>query len=138
MAASNERTQFGDISPPDSAATATVQHRVAFYETDAMGIVHHSNYVRFFEHARVSWLEQYGVGGAAGWSRRDREGGARRCDVDRRRAGGGAVPDGVRGICLALAASTVVACSVPRWPVDAPMSSPYVRKIMHLYRTKSF
>ena len=34
-------------------------HRVAFYETDAMGIVHHSNYVRFFEHARVRWLEEY-------------------------------------------------------------------------------
>ena len=31
----------------------------------------------------------------------------------------------MRRICLALAASTVVACSVPRWPVDAPMSSPY-------------
>ena len=24
-----------------------------------MGIVHHSNYVRFFEHARVRWLEEH-------------------------------------------------------------------------------
>jgi acyl-CoA thioester hydrolase len=34
-------------------------HRVAFYETDAMGIVHHSNYVRFFELARVVWMDEH-------------------------------------------------------------------------------
>ncbi|MFN7454619.1 MAG: acyl-CoA thioesterase [Pseudobdellovibrionaceae bacterium] len=32
-----------------------VQHRVQFYETDLMGIVHHSNYLRFCEEARVAW-----------------------------------------------------------------------------------
>ena len=31
----------------------------------------------------------------------------------------------MRGVCLALATCGVVACSVPRWPVDAPMSSPF-------------
>jgi acyl-CoA thioester hydrolase len=36
-----------------------VRHRVAFYETDAMGVVHHSNYVRFLEHARVVWLDEH-------------------------------------------------------------------------------
>ena len=36
-----------------------MQHRVGFYETDAMGIVHHSNYLRFFENARVVWLETH-------------------------------------------------------------------------------
>ena len=45
--------------PPASAAVTTIRHSVAFYETDAMGIVHHSNYVRFFEHARVRWLEEH-------------------------------------------------------------------------------
>ncbi len=44
---------------PDGATTITTQHRVAFYETDAMGIVHHSNYLRFFENARVVWLETH-------------------------------------------------------------------------------
>lgn len=34
-------------SPPQGAAITKVRHHVAFYETDAMGIVHHSNYVRF-------------------------------------------------------------------------------------------
>jgi len=44
---------------PASVATTTHAHRVAFYETDAMGIVHHSNYLRFFERARVDWLAEH-------------------------------------------------------------------------------
>lgn len=36
-------------------------HRVQFYETDLMGIVHHSNYLRFCEEARVAWAHQHGV-----------------------------------------------------------------------------
>ena len=31
------------------------EHRVQFYETDMMGIVHHSNYLRLYEEARVAW-----------------------------------------------------------------------------------
>ena len=46
-------------SPPAGAARATLRHRVAFYETDAMGIVHHANYVRFLEEARVVWLDEH-------------------------------------------------------------------------------
>jgi acyl-CoA thioester hydrolase len=34
--------------------------RVAFADTDAMGIVHHSNYLRYFEVARVGWLRLKG------------------------------------------------------------------------------
>jgi len=38
-----------------------VYHRkVNFYETDAQGIVHHSNYPRYFEEARGYWLEKNG------------------------------------------------------------------------------
>jgi acyl-CoA thioester hydrolase len=33
-------------------------HRVPFYETDAMGVVHHSNYVRYLELARILWLDE--------------------------------------------------------------------------------
>jgi acyl-CoA thioester hydrolase len=36
-----------------------VQHRVAFYETDAMGIVHHANHVRYLELARVRWMDEH-------------------------------------------------------------------------------
>lgn len=35
-------------------------HKVQYYETDKMAIVHHSNYIRWFEEARVDWLEQIG------------------------------------------------------------------------------
>lgn len=37
------------------------QHKVQFYETDLMGIVHHSNYLRFFEEARVGWAHSKGL-----------------------------------------------------------------------------
>jgi acyl-CoA thioester hydrolase len=36
-------------------------HRVQYYETDQMAIVHHSNYIRWFEEARVDWFEQMGL-----------------------------------------------------------------------------
>lgn len=37
-------------------------HKVQYYETDQMGIVHHSNYIRWMEEARVDLLEQIGIG----------------------------------------------------------------------------
>ena len=45
--------------PPSGARISLVDHTVAFYETDAMGVVHHSNYLRFFEEARARWLEDH-------------------------------------------------------------------------------
>lgn len=38
-----------------------VKERVRFVDTDMMGVVHHSNYFRWFEIARVAYLEQAGV-----------------------------------------------------------------------------
>ena len=35
-------------------------HKVHYYETDKMGITHHSNYIRWMEEARVDFLEQVG------------------------------------------------------------------------------
>ena len=37
------------------------KHRVQFYETDLMRIVHHSNYLRFCEEARVAWAHSRGL-----------------------------------------------------------------------------
>ncbi len=37
-------------------------HKVQYYETDKMGITHHSNYIRFMEEARVDFMEQLGFG----------------------------------------------------------------------------
>ena len=38
------------------------KHKVQYYETDKMGIVHHSNYIRWFEEARTEALESLGIG----------------------------------------------------------------------------
>ena len=36
-------------------------HEVQYYETDAMQIVHHSNYIRWFEEARLASLKWAGL-----------------------------------------------------------------------------
>lgn len=38
------------------------EHRTQYYETDQMGIIHHSNYIRWFEEARCDMMEQMGLG----------------------------------------------------------------------------
>ena len=38
------------------------RHEVRYYETDKMGITHHSNYIRIMEEARLDWMEQLGYG----------------------------------------------------------------------------
>lgn len=37
-------------------------HKVFYYETDKMGVVHHSNYIRWMEEARIHFLESIGYG----------------------------------------------------------------------------
>lgn len=37
-------------------------HKVNYYETDKMGITHHSNYIRWMEEARIHFLENIGFG----------------------------------------------------------------------------
>lgn len=37
------------------------ERRVFYYETDKMGIMHHSNYIRIFEESRVDFLQQSGM-----------------------------------------------------------------------------
>lgn len=36
-------------------------HEVKYYETDQMGCVHHSNYIRWFEESRLEFLKQIGL-----------------------------------------------------------------------------
>ncbi len=38
------------------------KRKVFYYETDQMGIVHHSNYIRWFEEARLEYMEELGLG----------------------------------------------------------------------------
>ncbi len=37
------------------------ERRINYYETDKMGIVHHSNYIRFLEEARCQMLDDNGM-----------------------------------------------------------------------------
>ena len=37
-------------------------HEVRYYETDKMGVTHHSNYIRIMEEARLDWMDQLGYG----------------------------------------------------------------------------
>ena len=38
------------------------EHKAHYYETDQMGIIHHSNYIRWFEEARTNLLDSVGFG----------------------------------------------------------------------------
>ena len=41
--------------------TRDIPIRVRYYETDCMGFVHHSNYVRYYETARTEMLRELGM-----------------------------------------------------------------------------
>ena len=38
------------------------EHHAQYYETDQMGCVHHSNFIRWMEEARIDMMEQMGCG----------------------------------------------------------------------------
>ncbi len=46
-------------APPPGAKTSTLRHRVPFFDTDGMRIVHHANYVRYLELARIVYLDEH-------------------------------------------------------------------------------
>lgn len=37
------------------------EHKAQYYETDQMGIIHHSNYIRWMESARIDAMSQMGI-----------------------------------------------------------------------------
>lgn len=41
--------------------SVTAKIRVNFYDTDAMAVVHHANYIRWFEIGRVEYLRSIGI-----------------------------------------------------------------------------
>lgn len=50
-----------DLTITTERAFTRSKLRVRFCETDLMGIVHHSNYLAYFEAGRVEWLRRRGV-----------------------------------------------------------------------------
>ena len=37
------------------------EHHTKYYETDQMGIIHHCNYIKWMEEARMDWMKQIGL-----------------------------------------------------------------------------
>lgn len=37
------------------------ERKINYYETDKMGVIHHSNYIRYMEEARCEWLDKEGM-----------------------------------------------------------------------------
>jgi len=44
---------------PAGATVSIYRYRVPFFDTDAMGVVHHANYIRYLELARIVWLDEH-------------------------------------------------------------------------------
>lgn len=53
---------YRERNDEDMNEMKSYEHKVQYYETDQMGIVHHSNYIRWFEEARTYVLEEIGFG----------------------------------------------------------------------------
>ena len=51
-----------DVYEPKKIKVKPYEHHVKYYETDQMRIVHHSNYIRWMEEARMDMMEQMGFG----------------------------------------------------------------------------
>ena len=45
----------------DNEETIIYERKINYYETDKMGVVHHSNYIRFLEEARCYWMGKIGI-----------------------------------------------------------------------------
>lgn len=46
---------------PEPIKIHSYEHRARYYETDQMGIIHHSNYVKWMEEARMDLMDQMGL-----------------------------------------------------------------------------
>ena len=53
-----------DIETPKDSLPAgserKMKHKVQYYETDMMGVTHHSNYIRWMEEARIDLMDRMG------------------------------------------------------------------------------
>jgi acyl-CoA thioester hydrolase len=56
----NKNSSSESTGQCDSHATFILPIRVYYEDTDAGGVVYHSNYISFFERARTEWMRQLG------------------------------------------------------------------------------
>jgi acyl-CoA thioester hydrolase len=45
----------------EACRSSQVRIWVPFYDADPMGVVHHANYLRYFENARIEWFRRRGI-----------------------------------------------------------------------------
>jgi len=53
-----QKKKTGEV---EMSEKVVIDDRVRFVETDMMGVVHHANYLRWFEMGRVEYLRRHGV-----------------------------------------------------------------------------
>ena len=51
-----------DADPPTSTVELRTTAKVYLEDTDALGVVYHANYLKYFERARTDYLELHGAG----------------------------------------------------------------------------
>ena len=61
VSVSGQQDTPSEVSVSGRPSIVRTQLLVRFCETDLMGIVHHSNYLQYFEVGRVAWLKAQGV-----------------------------------------------------------------------------
>lgn len=54
-------THIYTVYDPGRFLMQKYEYQAQYYETDQMGIIHHSNYIRWFESARIWYMQQIGV-----------------------------------------------------------------------------
>ena len=52
---------MSDFYRREDADMGVYRRKAQYHETDQMGIIHHSNYLRWFESARIQFLKEIGI-----------------------------------------------------------------------------
>lgn len=55
------RNEIQVAGPENGIQLHPYEHHAKYYETDQMGIIHHSNYVKWMEEARMDLMDQMGL-----------------------------------------------------------------------------
>ena len=55
------RNEIQVAGPQTGIKLRPYEHHAKYYETDQMGIIHHSNYVKWMEEARMDLMDQMGL-----------------------------------------------------------------------------
>lgn len=57
-----EKQELSLNRTPDRVVLQPYEHKTRYYETDQMGIIHQTNYMKWMEEARMDLMDQLGLG----------------------------------------------------------------------------